>query len=222
MLRGHFKIGSHQGYSDVENTGLLSDDSEGVGATHVVGDIQNFSSSIGGLIFQNLNVSECGVAIVLNETFNSLMFCSSQGEYDRERHIRIMAGDPTVNLKPNLDLTAHLQLDVCKLILALKAAAGEEFKLKTEWVAKQVIYGDRVQTVPSNNFRGVSGMEMMFRNVQQAFFKPERHRCEDELRFVMNPIAGVDIPKAIYTEFMPDRIHELFKAAIVNKGSDEI
>lgn len=219
MLRGHFKIGSHQEYSGAEASGLLSDDAEGRGSTHITGNLIDFTGQVGGTYIQNVSILGCAVAIASQEEKNSLIFCSSSGPYNRARHQKIINGVAKDGYGSNPQNTAHLTLDVEKLRLALKAATDHLFNQYTDWVCEPVVYGERNQVVAGYGFRGFSSKD---RFSELAFRKPKKFRAEEEFRFMLETMYDIPLPKKVLTSDLPWEIQAQFVAAIVDRGSDEI
>lgn len=221
MLEGHFKIGSHSEYSSAEKSGLLSDDAEGFGSTLVTGDVRGFSGTIAGSTFQNIWVeSGDGISIEVEEVFNSLIFCTSAGDYAPDRHQRIINGDVGSNYSANPLVTAYLTLDMDRLQDALTHATNCIFQAQTRWVCRPVFYEERERKVKSEDFIGMSQTEYNARAYKQAFIKPKKFKWENEFRFLMLPSRKIDPPSVVFTNTLSLDVQRMFQSAIVDKGSD--
>jgi len=219
MLAGHFKAGSHREYSGGEGTGLLSDTSEGNGGTFVRDDVINFTGMIGGITLKNFSsIGNGGSSIVVRERVDSLMFCSSGGDYDFARHRRIVDGDLTSNYPANEQCTAFVTLNSDALRSALEQATNELFQRETHWIFRPVVYTSRNREIASRDFRGVSQLEIMQRTFQQAFTKPVHFRAEEEYRFLLVPQRGLSMPINFFTSQLSGKVQQAFQAAIVDTG----
>lgn len=222
MLKGHFKIGSHKEYSNAEESGLLSDTSEGVGATIVTGSM-NFSGFIGSNYFNlSTEIPENGTSIHINEEINSSIFCTSVGDYSYIRHKKILEGDYQEGYPANHDVTAFIVLDAYLLKIALEELTNYIFKTETHWDLGLVQYSEREQKIESSKFKGITDEEIAHRTYEQAFTKPKKFRVEEEARFVMRPIRGINPPSKILTVEYNDIIISNFVSSIKEKGSDKL
>ncbi len=220
MLAGHFKVGSHREYSKFGLTGLLSDDAEGRGATAVIGDIERQDVTIGGLRIGKLSIRGSSVAIKVDHDVNSSIFCASVGPYNSRRHSHILNGDAALGYAANSDVTAHLTLDAELLINALTLATNELLGAKTTWVGGSVVYRERIVSMPSDEFFGITNDEIAHNTFTQAFVKPHTYTCEEEFRFMMMPISNVEPPDTFLTASLSEEVREAFRAVIVDPGTD--
>lgn len=218
MLKGHFKIGSHEEYSQGLATGTLSDTAEGKGGFSVMGNLFSFSGNIGGGKFDNISIVGFPTAIAYENSINSMMFCASKGKYDSERHATIINGASDQQYEPNADYTAYLILDGSKLMAALTAATDQFFGTSTRWSGGTVQYGERYEDMEASRFKGVSSPELMVRLIRQASLKPKKFAVEAEYRFLMDILPGRPLPKSIFTKDLSVRVQKAFRRAIVDQG----
>lgn len=220
MLDGHFKIGSHGEYSSAEKAGLLSDNSEGKGSTSIFGGKSSFTGKIGEAIFENVWFENNATDIHIEEKVDSLIFCSSVGEYESGRHKKIMSGDISLGYEPNDQTTAFLTLDAEKLAIALKIATDEFFGVATIWTHEKVEYLERDRRIHFDSFTGLTKSDISHRLIEQAYLKPPKFQIEEEYRFLLLPPAGLDIPKNLFTNSLTTAVQDAFRSAIVSKGGD--
>lgn len=218
MLLGHFKVGSHAEYSGAEGVGLLSDNSEGSGETVVSGDLHNFTGRVGSTILRGCTFTGPGQSrsIVVDETINSSIFCASSGNYNATRHEALING--TADYAANPETTGYLVLSKIKLRRALILATNEIFQTKTSWIIRPVDYAERVRSIPASEFTGISDLEIMHRTLGQAFTKPKHFEVEDEIRFLMVPMRGLQPPMSFFTSNLSTQVQDAFKAAIHDVG----
>lgn len=216
MLRGHFKIGSHGEYSKAENTGLLSDNSEGKANLRISGNRTLVSGTFPGGVIENVVFGEnChGGGIVFDQAVNLPLFCTSFGDHDPKRHSFIRDGHIPKGYPPNPQTTAYLTLDAHALVQALEAATDELFLMTTKWMFKCVTYGARDVSLQLRP--GI--VNLTFNEMNLAFIKPPVFDLEEEVRFVMWPLLDVNAPPCIYTNTLSAKVHSAFRNAIVDEG----
>lgn len=218
MLSGSFKIGTHRGYSAGEGTGLLSDTSEGMGATEVSGDLVNWSGMIGTNTFINCSsIGNKGKSFVIQESINANIFCASGGDYNARRHSLLLAGEDGYAANP--DLTAFIVFDAPLFKQALQLLSDTLFGGEHQWVDRPVTYGLRVREIPSGLFIGIPPTAMARRLIEQAFLKPPQFALEQEHRFVLLPKPPNLSPMDRYTREMPSHVKEAFCRSIYDAGS---
>ncbi|MBB4952905.1 hypothetical protein H4S14_000952 [Agrobacterium vitis] len=223
MLRGHFRIGTHGEYSKGESTGLLSDTAEGVGATHVVGDLFNWSGSIDTNTFSNVTIAGAlsGTSIDINERINCNIFCASRGGHSAIRHKNLMNGID--EYKPNPSLTEYIEIHRNTFLFALKHMSDHLFGEGNYWISKRVVYKDRYNKIDSAVVQ-MSGLNYNSRQrlIEQAFTKPDKFSIEDEWRYVLIKKNDKPEPNPIYTSNLPQRIIDMFRESIFSASHNKI
>lgn len=218
MLKGHFKVGSHEGYNRASGGGFLDDQHEGTGSTIVPGDITSFTGKIGNVTFVNCRSSGCDIGIGVDHQINTPMFCVSLGPYERRRHEGLLRGVTEDGYQPNAEALAWLSLDGNKLQQALTMATNELFQQKTKWIVKPVVYGDRETRVTAEDFKGFSHSELRSRMMRAAFDKPTRFRVENEMRFIMLPSVESAVPASFLTMTLSEEVQLAFRSTVIDGG----
>lgn len=220
MLSGCFKIGSHTEYSKGEATGALSDTEEGNGGFYIKGSLKDPNFSIGTNHFYGgcYEAGSQGNGFEYQASINSFMFCASKGDYNPDRHLKIINGDANKDYSPNPSYTAFLILDEFKLGKALADASSEFFNEPTRWRGIPVSYGSRHEEIAVENFKGFTDDELWLRLAEQATLKPTRFGIEEEYRFYMDQPLGRPIPPYLLTKDLSKSIQLAFSQAVVDAG----
>lgn len=206
VKKGYFRFGTIAGYAPQDNAlnaGRFGDHQEG-NQREIYRPLQRVTKNI-DMGNVKIGALESDAPIVIEYTVNDYCSCSSKGDFDLSRAIRLRAqGNPT--------LDSYVTYDLMKLRVALEKAANAIDHLKGyKLVGRPIVYGlkDRSWGL-ENDFKREEDRDQLSIWLATAFVKSPAYQHEDEYRLLLiDPTrAGQQCLTAPPISFVDARIAE--------------
>jgi len=184
LRKGSVRVGTLIGYTKTERDALSIDGMEGVLSVAVLDPPEMFAFTSPALGVEDMGFLNCGQGPRCDTIFDEWVFCASNGEYDRERHEKIVYGDG--DYKGNKEYTEYAVLDKKRFYDALNEAVERKMRCKPKSVAALVTYCDPIRNVSIEDFENnISGPAFEREIFKRIFEKDPYFTIEEEIRLAL-------------------------------------